>query len=79
MINTIEIASRRDENKMNTLYLDESGKAIGCTCSEAKAVHNAKYNLKPCRCMKQWNADTEQARKDADRTAYNYFCLSMDI
>ena len=117
MINTIEIQSRRDESKMNTLFLDESGKAVGCTCSEAQAVHNAKYNFKPCHCMKQWNTEQEfkaqaqaledsaerykqdkaqreaeqyekriaylasqkQARKDEERSRYNYYEMSLGI
>lgn len=77
MINHIEIASRNRENVTHTLYLDEHGKAIGCTCSEAKAVHIAKYNWKPCRDMRDWN-DTQAAR-DAEHTAYLYYELSLGI
>jgi hypothetical protein len=81
MINEIEIASRSRENVTHTLFLDEKGKAVGCTCDEAKAVHIAKYNFKPCSHMIVWN-DTqaqEQAAKDAARTAYLYYELSMGI
>lgn len=71
MINTIEIESTSRQNVQHTLWMDEHGKAIGCSC-EARQF-NA---FKACRHMTSWNT-TEQQRKDEERTAYNYYELAI--
>ncbi len=54
MINQIEVASRSRENVTHTLYLDEKGKAVGCTCEFRQ------YNsLKACKHMGDWNIQIE--------------------
>lgn len=50
MINTIEIESTSRMNVQHTLYMDEAGKAIGCTC-EARQFNS----FKACRHMTSWN------------------------
>lgn len=54
MINEIEIASRSRQNVTHTLFLDEQGKAIGCTCEYRQ------YNsFKACKHMNDWNSKPE--------------------
>jgi hypothetical protein len=73
MINQIEIASRSRQNVTHTLFLDEKGKAVGCTC-EYRQYHP----WTPCPHMTEWNVDV-QAAKDAERTAYLYYELALGI
>lgn len=72
MINHIEVASRSRENVTHTLYMDEQGKAIGCSCERRQYHPNV-----DCGHMIAWNS--KQQRKDDERTAYNNYCLSMGI
>lgn len=54
MINQIEVASRSRENVTHTLFLDETGKAVGCTCEFRQ------YNsFKACSHMNEWNVQVE--------------------
>jgi hypothetical protein len=54
MINQIEVASRSRQNVTHQLFLDEQGKAIGCTCEFRQ------YNsFKVCTHMKDWNVQVE--------------------
>jgi hypothetical protein len=54
MINHIEIESQSRKNLQHILFLDEQGKAVGCTC-EARQYHS----FKPCRHMNEWNGKSE--------------------
>jgi len=54
MINQIEVASRSRENVTHTLFMDEQGKAVGCTCEFRQ------YNsFKACKHMNDWNTQVE--------------------
>jgi hypothetical protein len=77
MISTQDIISQ-DSGKEYQLYIYQ-GVARGCTCAYRKHQHN-----KACKHMRLYNCQVvivsaEQQRKDAERTAYNNFCLSMGI
>ena len=54
MINHIEVASRSRENVTHTLFMDETGKAVGCTC-EYRQYHT----FTSCRHMIDWNVKVE--------------------
>jgi hypothetical protein len=54
MINEIEIQSRSRANLTHTLFLDEKGKAVGCTC-EYRQYHT----WTPCPHMTEWNTQLE--------------------
>ena len=58
MINQIEVASRSRQNVTHKLYLDEQGKAIGCSC-EFRQWHQ----WTPCRHMEEYNAAAEGIRE----------------
>lgn len=59
MINEIEVASRSRENVAHTLYLDEKGKAIGCSCE-----HRQFQGHVPCGHMNEWNTEEELKAQD---------------
>ena len=50
MINTIEIESQSRQKVQHKLYLDEQGKAVGCSC-ESRVFHP----WTPCKHMVEWN------------------------
>jgi hypothetical protein len=54
MINEIEIASRSRPEMSHTLFLDEKGKAVGCTC-EYRQYHP----WTTCHHQNEWNTQLE--------------------
>lgn len=54
MINEIEVQSRSRQNVTHTLFLDEQGKSVGCTCE-----YRQYKPFVPCTHMKDWNVKVE--------------------
>lgn len=59
--------------KEYTLWLNDKNEAIGCNCNQRKALE--KYGFKPCLHMTGW----QQAQRDAERTAFLYYELSLGV